>query len=80
MTHIENNQMMTELNIEGMSCGHCAAAVDRALRSVPGVEAVQVSLESGQARVQGNADQAAMMTAVAEEGYAAMPASQRSHV
>lgn len=79
MTQIQNNQMMTELNIEGMSCGHCVAAVEKALRGVPGVELVTVSLEEGKAAVQGNAEQAAMVAAVAEEGYVATPAGMAPH-
>ena len=79
MTQIQNNQMMTELNIEGMSCGHCVAAVEKALRGVPGVELVTVSLEEGKAAVQGNAEQAAMIAAVAEEGYVATPAGMARH-
>lgn len=71
MTNIQNNQMMTNLKIDGMSCGHCVTAVEKALKSVGGVEAVSVSLEEGSAKVQGNADRAAMITAVAEEGYTA---------
>ena len=73
MTNIENNQMMTTLKIDGMSCGHCVTAVEKALRGVDGVQAVTVSLEEGTAKVQGNADQASMLAAVAEEGYTATP-------
>ncbi|GHG05309.1 hypothetical protein GCM10017783_17330 [Deinococcus piscis] len=73
MTQIQNNQMVTELDIAGMSCGHCVSAVEKALRSVPGVDVVTVSLEEGKATVQGNAEQAAMLAAVAEEGYVATP-------
>ena len=77
MTQIQNNQMVTELKIEGMSCAHCVASVEKALQSVPGVQAAQVELESGRATVQGNAEQAAMLAAVAEEGYTAVPAPAR---
>lgn len=63
--------MQTELNITGMSCGHCVKAVEAALKAIPGVEAVQVSLEQGKATVQGNASTAQMVAAVVEEGYAA---------
>ena len=61
--------MKTELNITGMSCGHCVKAVEGALKGVPGVEQVQVSLEGGKATVQGNADVQALVAAVKEEGY-----------
>ena len=39
------------IHIEGMHCGHCTAAVEKALRALPGVEAVEVSLEKNEARV-----------------------------
>jgi len=37
--------MMPEIKVKGMSCGHCAAAVAKALQSLPGVSEVQVDLE-----------------------------------
>ncbi|UFA51707.1 cation transporter (plasmid) [Deinococcus radiophilus] len=65
--------MMTDLKIEGMSCGHCVAAVEKALRGVEGVEAASVNLDEGTATVQGNVDLTTLMAAVAEEGYTATP-------
>ncbi len=65
---------MTELTIEGMTCGHCKAAVEEALRGVDGVRTVQVDLEGGAAQVEGG-DVDALVAAVAEEGYQARPAS-----
>ncbi len=32
------------LNVEGMSCGHCSAAVTKALQAVAGVKGVDVDL------------------------------------
>ena len=68
--------MQTELNVTGMSCGHCVKAVEGALKAVPGVENAQVSLENGKATVQGNADAQALIAAVKEEGYGAEVAGQ----
>ncbi len=63
---------MIELKIEGMSCGHCRQAVERALAAVAGVDrVVEVSVERGIARVEGNADPRALVAAVEEEGYKA---------
>lgn len=59
------------LNIEGMTCGHCTAAVEKALKSVEGVEQVEVSLEPGKAVVKGSADPDSLIQAVVEEGYEA---------
>lgn len=63
--------MQTELNITGMSCGHCVSAVEKALKAVPGVQGVQVTLQPGKAVVEGNASAQDMIAAVKEEGYAA---------
>lgn len=63
--------MKTELNITGMSCGHCVSAVEKALKAVPGVNDVQVTLTPGKAVVAGSASQQDMIAAVTEEGYVA---------
>lgn len=34
------------IEIDGMSCGHCVAAVGRALRAVPGVDVERVAIGS----------------------------------
>ncbi|WP_037340877.1 CopZ family metallochaperone [Salinisphaera hydrothermalis] len=63
---------MTELKIEGMSCQHCVAAVNEALAEVNGVErVVDVDLNSGIAKIEGDADTEALLAAVREEGYEA---------
>lgn len=36
-----------EITVKGMSCGHCAAAVTKALEALPGVSQVQVDLATG---------------------------------
>lgn len=44
--------MTTEVfKIEGMSCSHCQAAVERAVKSLSGVKSVEVDLTSGKALV-----------------------------
>ena len=63
---------MIKLNVTGMTCGHCEKAVEKALSEVPGVEkVVKVSRESEEAVVEGNADSAALIAAIEEEGYEA---------
>jgi len=59
------------ISIEGMTCGHCTAAVEKALKAVDGVEQVEVSLEPGEAVVKGTADLDSLVRAVVEEGYKA---------
>ena len=63
---------MTKLKIEGMSCEHCVRAVSGALQEVSGVDSVvEVSLERGEAIVEGSAETASLIAAVEEEGYRA---------
>ncbi len=63
---------MVKLKIEGMSCNHCVMAVTKALEKVPGVEkVVEVSLERGEALVEGNPEPDRLVAAVEEEGYRA---------
>jgi len=38
---------MPEITVKGMSCGHCAQAVTRALESLAGVSEVRVDLATG---------------------------------
>lgn len=45
------NEMNKTLKVEGMTCGHCKAAVEKALKSVEGVENAVVDLESKSANV-----------------------------
>ncbi|MHC1717755.1 MAG: heavy-metal-associated domain-containing protein [Acidaminococcaceae bacterium] len=59
----------TIIKIEGMSCGHCKAAVEKALKAVPGVETAVVDLENKQAVVTGNAAMEAMREAIEDAGY-----------
>lgn len=66
---------MIELQITGMTCGHCVKAVKEALSEVPGVErVVDVNLESGSAQVEGSADTSKLIEAIEEEGYEAVVA------
>lgn len=65
-----------ELNITGMTCGHCKTGVTNALKSVPGVTDAQVDLASGKAIVEGDVDTQQLVNAVLEEGYGAQVANQ----
>jgi copper chaperone len=39
------------LKVAGMSCGHCKAAVEKAVGGVAGVQQAQVDLQAGAVRV-----------------------------
>ena len=65
---------MTKLKVTGMSCEHCVGAVRTALAGVEGVESVvEVSLDRGEAIVEGEPEIAALLAAIEEEGYSAEP-------
>jgi copper chaperone CopZ len=58
------------LRIEGMTCGHCVAAVEQELRAVPGIAEVRVDLAAGTATVVGDGfTDDALRAAVDEAGY-----------
>jgi copper chaperone CopZ len=60
------------LEIRGMSCGNCTAAVTKALQSVPGVKKAKVTLDPGGAEVKGrDFDEAALLKAVQDAGFEA---------
>jgi copper ion binding protein len=62
---------ITRYTVEGMSCGHCVAAVQAELGRLPGVKRVDVDLATGAVTVESVApvDAAAVATAVEEAGY-----------
>jgi copper chaperone len=63
---------MIQLKITGRSCKNCVGHVRQALAGVAGVTGVDVSLERGEAKVEGSADPKALIAAVDEEGYHAI--------
>jgi copper chaperone len=62
---------MVKLQVSGMTCGHCVAAVTQAVQAVPGVQSVSVDRASGQVVVEGSPDKAALLAAITDEGYEA---------
>jgi len=58
ITHNKEDSKMNEkiLTVEGMTCMHCVGRVDKALRSIEGVEDVKVDLETKLAMVKSGQD------------------------
>ena len=56
-------------NIKGMHCNHCAANAQKAIASVNGVTEVTVSLEHGEAHVEGEFDEDEVRRAVEALGF-----------
>ena len=59
-----------QLTVNGMTCKHCVAAVEKALAAVEGVDQViEVSLDPGNATVKGRASSEALIAAIKQAGY-----------
>ena len=69
--HQEENKMEKTMKIEGMMCGHCEAAVKKALEAVDGVASAEVSHTSGTAVVtlSKSVDNAVLKKAVEDKDY-----------
>ena len=65
---LRRNVMSVELNIVGMTCGHCQISVTRALKGVAGVTDARVQLATGRATVHGAVDLQQLVQAVENEG------------
>ncbi|KLU60863.1 copper-exporting P-type ATPase A [Peptococcaceae bacterium CEB3] len=66
------NSAQVSLPVEGMTCAACVAKVEKALKSISGVQEVQVNLLSGKAAVTFSAGQAGvpqMVKVIQEIGY-----------
>ena len=63
--------MKKVIKIEGMSCNHCKINVEKALKQVVGVKAVEVSLFLKQAEIETeeSVNQAALNQAIVNAGY-----------
>ena len=59
----------TTFRVNGMTCGGCAKHVEKALKLVPGVEAVAIDVAKGTATVEGTLDLEAMAASVTAAGY-----------
>ena len=61
----------TEYQVTGMTCAHCVASVTEEISEIPGVEAVDVTLETGAVVVTSTApvSRESVADAVSEAGY-----------
>ncbi|MBT2549657.1 heavy-metal-associated domain-containing protein [Arthrobacter sp. ISL-65] len=63
-----------EYRLEGLTCGHCAASVEKAVSALDGVDDAAVELIPGglsRLRISGSADEAAVREAINSAGYSA---------
>lgn len=61
---------MLELQIKGMTCGHCVRAVTRAVQGLDPTAKVDIDLASGRARIETAQPADSVAAAIREEGYA----------
>ncbi|MBN1500339.1 MAG: heavy-metal-associated domain-containing protein [Spirochaetes bacterium] len=65
---MEKNTKIYKIN--GMSCNHCVMAVTNSIKTIAGVQNVDVDLKKNQAVVEGKSfSDEAVINAVAEAGY-----------
>ena len=57
------------IRVNGMMCGHCTAAVEKACMGVPGTVSAVASLEEKTVTVTGTADYEALKQAIVAEDY-----------
>lgn len=60
------------IQVQGMTCQGCVNSVTKALKSIPGVESVDVSLEKNQATVtyeEGRTSVSVLKQAIEDAGY-----------
>lgn len=62
---------MLDLKVSGMTCGHCVAAVTRAVQSVDAAATVQVDLPNGRVRIGTARSSAEIARALDAAGYPA---------
>ncbi len=73
MSHdCETNEQKALFTVEGMTCGHCKAAVEKAVASVDGVSRVEVDLGRKEAAVTFNPDKTGeeeLKKVIRDQGY-----------
>jgi len=57
------------LHIPSISCGNCARHIDKAARSITGVESVLVDIATKRVEISGSFNQQALVAKLVEEGY-----------
>ena len=72
MLYVENNIEKHIVIVEGMSCGHCKNAVEKAVGLLPGLLSAEVDLAAKSLTVKFDANKTTLSEikeAVVEEGY-----------
>lgn len=68
----EVSSMEKTLDVQGMSCGHCKASVEGALKKLDGVKEVEANVTTGKVDVsfdEAKVNEQALKEAIEEQGY-----------
>mgnify|MGYP006282743583 FL=1 len=57
-------------NVQGMTCGHCEAAVRKAIQRLDAQAQIEIDRVSGKVQVHSEQPREAVAHAIADEGYA----------
>lgn len=60
---------MYQLQVEGMSCGHCVGSVTKAVQSVDAAASVEVDLASKTVKIESSSALAPIKAAIEDAGY-----------
>lgn len=60
---------MTTITVKGMMCKHCSMRVEKAIKSIDGVEDVSINLADGTVKISGDFEMDKIEDAVINEGY-----------
>ena len=64
---------MIEFGVNDMSCGHCASAIQRAVKEVDAASRCEVDLDSKKVRIESTHPAAEFKAAIEEAGYTPVP-------
>jgi copper chaperone len=59
-----------ELNVSGMTCGHCEKAVDKAIHQVDPQAVVTIDRSAGKVRIESSQPRRPLAQAIVAQGYA----------
>lgn len=60
---------MYQLQVENMSCGHCVAAVTKAVQAVDAAAKVEIDLAAKSVKIDSAAPLASLQSAITDAGY-----------
>lgn len=59
----------TEIEIQGMTCGHCAMTITKELSAVGDTKVLEVNHQSGKATIESGASESELAEAIEKAGY-----------